>query len=421
MTQFVLRDRQFGDAYSAQDVQRKSVRSTSTTAKPGNLPIQLELVTSFKDFEHLEADWNTLYNEVAGPGQAFQSFNWCWHWCRHYLGDGLKGPKLAVVCGRINGRLTLVMPLLTQRTAGLTELSWLGEPVSQYGDAVASPDAATPEMLALAWQFALSETAADVANLRRVRSDACIKPLMSGRDSHVTATTEAPFLRLADDASYESWETRRQPRARKNRRRQARRLADQGEVSFAAVSSGEEAAILAGHAVRLKRETLDEKGAISPALADARFERFFADAAHGHGRPAGVTVLTMLCGGLPIALKILIENKHAAYLHVAVFEPGFERCGPGALLLEHLVDRTIRARRDVLDLLPPRHEYKADFADSTTTVSDYAFPVTTKGWLYTHGFLRLRRQIKAGIETMPKPLRRFIGRMAEKRFRPASA
>jgi CelD/BcsL family acetyltransferase involved in cellulose biosynthesis len=229
------------------------------------------------------------------------------------------------------------------------------------------------------------------------------------------------MLDLAQDESFAAWEARRQPRARKNRKRQARKLAEQAPVSFVAFPHGEAAASMAGHAVRLKRETLDDKATVSPTLADERFERFFVDAAHGHGRPAGVTVLALVCGDAPAALKIMIESPQAAFLHLAVFEPRFGKCGAGALLLEHVVERCITDRRGMLDLLPPRHDYKLDFADATVTVDDYAIALSAKGWLYAQGFLRLRRRLKAMIEAAPKSVRRLIATLTRKQPRSAAA
>jgi CelD/BcsL family acetyltransferase involved in cellulose biosynthesis len=222
MTQLVLRDYPFGDAVAPSEVTGGDVARRS---RPSGLatPIELELVTTFDGFEALEAEWNALHSETGACSHAFQGFNWCWHWCRHYLGEAGTGPSLAIVAGRRSGRLVLVMPLVTQRTAGLVELTWLGQPVSQYGDALAAPEAADVPSLEAAWRFAVARTGADVANLRRVRADSVMASLLAHLRARITATEEAPFLNVSQDRGFAEWETRRQPPARKNRRRQARR------------------------------------------------------------------------------------------------------------------------------------------------------------------------------------------------------
>lgn len=370
--------------------------------------LTLELIEGFEGFARLESDWNGLIDTAGRPEHVFQGFNWCWHWCRHYLGDGRQGPTLAIVTGRSNGRLVLLMPLVIERHAGLRELSWLGAPVSQYGDVVAAPEAQESDTLVAAWRWAVTATRADVANLRRVRSDAVAAPLLVAVGATITATEEAPYLSIGTDNDFNGWEERRQPRARKNRRRQARRLAELGPVAFEHHAGNQTTADLAAQAVALKRDALDAKAAIALALADDRFQAFFADAAAGLGRPAGVTVMTLTSNGMPAALKILVENAHVCCLHVAVFDPGFEKCGAGALLLEQVIDRTIREGRQTLDLLPPRHEYKLDFADGVVQVHDYALAVSTAGWFYARGYLGLRRRAKSAIEALPAPVRKLL-------------
>ncbi|MGE3915640.1 MAG: GNAT family N-acetyltransferase [Hyphomicrobiaceae bacterium] len=381
----------------------------AASMRPADEALVLDLVTTVAGLEALEADWNALHARAGEPHHVFQTFNWCWHWCCHYVSGSR---QLAIVTGRSEGRLVLLMPLAIQRRAGLVELTWLGEPVSQYGDILALPEACGLATLQQAWRFACSRTGADLANLRRVRADAFAADLLGSLGAKVTATEEAPFLDVSRTASFAEWETRRAPKGLKNRRRQARRLAEIGAVAFASHSGTPEAAALAAHAVRLKRETLGAKGAISLALADERFEAFFSAAAAATERPPGVRVLAVTTDGRPAALKILIDGPEASFLHVAVFVPGLEKCAPGALLLEHAVAETIRTGRKTLDLLPPRHEYKMDFADGVVAVHDHALAVSTAGWLYTNGFLRLRRSLKAVVEGLPLPVRRLLAKVA---------
>ena len=116
MTQFVLRDGPFGgtvpdDVASATHAAGGHAVSGRATA------LALELVSTFSAFEALEDEWNALQAASGQHVNAFQGFNWCWHWCRHYLGSGASGPSLAIVTGRRAGQLALIMPLVTQSKA----------------------------------------------------------------------------------------------------------------------------------------------------------------------------------------------------------------------------------------------------------------------------------------------------------------
>lgn len=414
MTQLLLREHASGVEFERRPAGGHGAPAEIVRVAPeAEVQVTLASITDVAGLEAIEAEWNELFEASARPTHVFQSFNWCWHWCRHYLGSGSSGPNLAVVTGRLGGRLVLVMPLVAQRTAGLTELVWLGEPVSQYGDVLAAPEALSPDTLEAAFRLAVRTCRADVANLRRVRADAVVAPLLAGLGAAITATEEAPFLDLAADHSFDGWEQRRQPRAKKNRRRQARRLAELGEVTFSSLKESAQAVGFARQAVALKRQTLGAKGAISTALADPRFAAFFADAAAGaEGRPAGVVVKTLEVAGKPAAIKVLIDCKRSRFLHIAVYDPAYEKCGAGAVLFENVVRRTIEQDCVTLDLLPPRHEYKMDFADGVVLVHDHALALSAWGSLYTQGYLRTRRKLKAVVEALPLPVRRVLARLA---------
>jgi|LNFM01.1.fsa_nt_gb CelD/BcsL family acetyltransferase involved in cellulose biosynthesis len=385
-------------------------RPDASHLMPAGPTLDLAVVDTVAGLAALEADWNDLYARAATPNQIFQQFNWCWHWAAHYATGPDAPRRIAIVTGRSDGRLVLLLPLAVQTTATLRELQWLGEPVSQYGDVLVAPEASHPAHLLAAWSLVVKATRADVANLRKVRADAPAVLLMERTGAVVTATEDAPYLRLDGEQSFAGWEERRRPRALKNRRRQARRLADTGPVTVERMTATPEAGDAAEAAVALKRETLADRGEFAPALNDRRFAAFFRDACASSERPTGATVHTLSCDGKPVARKILLETTAASFLHVAVYDPAFERCAPGALLLENVIGDCIEKRRATLDLLPPLHAYKMDFADGVVTVSDYALAISTRGWLYMNGYLRLRRRLKAAITTLPPSVRRLVTR-----------
>lgn len=51
-----------------------------------------------------------------------------------------------------------------------------------------------------------------------------------------------------------------------------------------------------------------------------------------------------------------------------------------------------------------------DFADGVTLIHDHALAISSLGRGYTHGYLGVRRRLKAGIEAMPAPARRLLAR-----------
>ena len=373
--------------------------------------VDFRLVDTFDGFEALAPEWNALFARAGRPEHAFQAFAWNWHWARHYLASetGRKGPKLAIVTGWSEGRLVLLLPLALEQRAGLRTLVWMGEPVSQYGDVLAALEAANLETLRAAWQFAVKATRADLANLRKVRADAPAAMLLGDIGTVITATEQAPFVDFRQARSWAAFEAALPSKGRlKNRRRQMRRLAERGPIAFAEHSGSREAGELADYAILLKRAWLGERDRISLALADDRFQAFFRDAASATEHPVPCKVLSIRTNNEVAALQIVIENRGVRFLHVAVYAPKFEKAGAGALLLEHSLQRALEQGVQQLDLLPPLHDYKLDFAERSVDVHDHAIALSLAGRAYASGYLGVRRRLKAVVEAMPAPARRVV-------------
>ncbi len=262
----------------------------AVAAEPGRAaePCSFEIITTRAGFDALAADWNTLFDRAGRGEQAFQTFNWNWHWCNHYLREG-RGQQLAVVTGRRAGRLVMVWPLVTQRVAGLVQLSWMGDPVSQYCDVLMDSGTEPLPQLRAAWANIIASIKPDLVWLPRVREDAAIAPLIAELGAFCAQRRTAMFARREDaDTATPS---------RNRRRSMAKNLAKLGSVAFVQQAGNAAASALALETIAWKRAQLQERGLISPALADPRFDAFFADVAGDAGRPAGCRVVALECDG----------------------------------------------------------------------------------------------------------------------------
>jgi CelD/BcsL family acetyltransferase involved in cellulose biosynthesis len=361
-------------------------------------------------FEALEAEWNDLFERAGRGSQVFQTFNWNWHWCHHYLAAPTTGASsLAVVTGRQGGRLVLVWPLVKEHAAGLTQLTWMGEPVSQYGDVLIEAGCDALALQRAAWRFIATELAPDVVRLRKVRDDAAIAPLLAELGALSTQRLEAPYLDLASAKDFADYEQRYSPRSRRNRRRLARRLEERGLTAMERHREGTRARDLAVLAISLKREWLKDRGLISPALSDPRMAAFFADIAAAETRPVGCEVYALTCDGEAAAIEIGVHCKDRIVMHIIVFNLKYEKAGAGVLLFEDTLAKSFDGSRAVFDLLAPGDGYKLDWADAATGVTDWALPVSAKGWLYARLHLGLARPaMKRAIEALPMSLRRAL-------------
>jgi CelD/BcsL family acetyltransferase involved in cellulose biosynthesis len=363
------------------------------------------LVTEKSAFEAIGPEWRALFERSGQPHQVFQTFDWLWHWANHYLGDGA---ALAIVVGRREGRLALVWPFVRRRVFGLRILSPMGEPVSQYCDALVEQGPDAPALLAQALDF-VEKLPVDIAVLRRVRDDAAIAPALCGRASRTGARMRAPLVDFEGVRDVAAFEKRFSAKLRSDRRRHLRRLGDLGAVAFERCGPGPRARDLVRIALGFKEDWARRNGRVAPALADPRFGRFFLDAAGGEAHAPDLRISAMSCGGEVIGVEISVACKGRVFGHVLAPKPGFEKQGAGAILAGHSIASALEEGFCAYDLLAPADAYKREWASGCVGVNDFALARTFTGRLFKRVWLDFGREAA----------RTLLGRLA-RRLRPMS-
>lgn len=380
--------------------------------------LTLDLVTTRAGFDALEDSWNELFERAGRDIHLFQTFNWNWHWANHFLG-GADDPELAVVTASDGDRLVMVWPLVLERIGPLKTLRWMGDPVSQYGDVVIDGNVDAVALLGEAAAFVAKRTGAGVFNLRKVRADSNIAPYLATAGATVTAELKAPYLDLASAPSFAEYETRYSSGARRNRKRQRRRLDERGAVALARHVQGAAAEALTAEAFRLKHLWLTHRGIVSPALADPRTGRFFADVTRAATRPAGCHVVSLSCDGHPVALEIGVRCKGRSAIHIIAYDLAFEKAAAGSLLMEDSIRQSFDDHLSVFDLLAPGDGYKLEWADDAVIVRDWALPLSLLGRAYTALYLGLLKSaVKRGIDALPVGMRRTLAKLVGGRAAP---
>ncbi|MCB1520327.1 MAG: GNAT family N-acetyltransferase [Hyphomicrobiaceae bacterium] len=376
--------RHSGYAYAAPDI-----------SSPGtDVGLAFEVVRSLEALEAIEDEWNELFARAGRSIHVFQTFNWVWHWCRHFIDDRNRGtPAIHIVIARRQGKLILIWPMVRERVHGLMRLSFLGEPVSQYGDLLIDDIADGARVLDRAWTFVCGDAGADTIHLRKVRRDSNIAPLLASVGARTTETLAAPYLDLTSAPDFAAYEKRYSPKARKNRQRQMRRFESRAPASVGIFTGGRRARELSDTAILMKRAWLKDKGLVSTALGDPRTLAFFADAAEANVRPVGCTVIAFETRGEPAAIEVAFDCKGRRVVHILVYALKFMPLGPGQLLVESSIAASYDRGIEVYDLMSPADAYKLDWADASIEVNDWAIGMTAPGRAYVHvylGFLRAR-------------------------------
>jgi CelD/BcsL family acetyltransferase involved in cellulose biosynthesis len=126
-------------------------------------------------------------------------------------------------------------------------------------------------------------------------------------------------------------------------------------------------------------------------------------------RPVGCRIDALTSDGEAAAVEISIMCKDRTVMHVIVFNLQYEKAGAGVLLLEDTFANSFDGTCRVFDLLAPADGYKIDWADAATGVTDWALPVSRKGWLYARLYLGFARPaVKGMLGALPMSLRRAL-------------
>lgn len=378
-------------------------------------PLDLAVIDSVAGLEALRADWDSLFERAGGPGQVFQTAGFVDLIVRtHGLGNEHEACvaagcscRLAVMTARRGKRLVLVWPMVVRRFAGLRALTWLGEPIARYGDVLIDRDEPAVPLLTAAYAHALATLRPDIVRLRKVRADAAVAPFLATLGHVPLEPTEAPFVTLAAGGS--AFESRQSGKARKNRRRLMRRLEEQGSVAMELPADGSCTTELVAAGLELKRHWLIRRGLVSLALADSHLDACLAVAAGERKADTGTLVFGMRLAGRPVAVALGFRCKSRLMLHLITHAPDVERHGAGVLNLEAILRWAEAEGLEAVDLLPPKADYKLDWADGSVGVADHVWGVTPRGRLVVLGIDRtVLPRLKPLLESLPLALRRRL-------------
>lgn len=371
--------------------------------------IELQVIEGADAITALAAEWTALERRAGPTLQAFNTQAWNRRWLTAYITSPGTGPRPVVVAAREQGRLVLVWPLLVQRRFGLRLTTFIGAPVSQYGDVLVEHRQDSSQIIAAALELIASRLKPDALWLRKVRDDAALAPVLAHSDAHRSETLAAPFVALADASGPVRYESLYSTKALKNRRRLLRRLEESGTVVFEDHRGGDRARDLVDMAFAMKRAWLAERGLVSTAIDDDRALAFFRDAAAAPQQDGGAWVSTLLLDGRPIAINVMLEAGNRIYAHIITYDLAYARSGVGVLLMEHCIRTAIAEGRMVFDLLAPADPYKSDWADASVGVHDWCLPLTGRGRLYEIVYLGgARRLAKRLLDKIPCSMRQRL-------------
>ena len=290
------------------------------------------VIDSYEGMHRLRDEWWTLYRSCP-RATPFQSPAWLLPWLQHLY----RGGEIMTLILREEDALIGFAPLFCWGT-GQRTVSFLGAGISDYGDLLYAPGRER-ECAEAVWEFlAEHHTPGDSMDLQELREGAA---LLVGQNTEPCAVCPVLDLHTYPDCM--------DPKQRVDVRRAKNRLLKNHRLDFR--SSGE--ADLPACMEEFFGLYEVRWGALDPAL------REFHHAVAENFQAEGMLRLFLLrIDNQPAAAIYAFADNKTLYCYLSGFEPSLAKLSPGAVLLEHVIERARAEGMADVDFLRHPEAYK---------------------------------------------------------------
>ena len=326
--------------------------------------------------ESLSPEWRTL--EKATPeATGFQSPAW-----RICCAGGRAAPRIVAV--RQAKKLVMLLPLQVESLWGVGVAYWLGEPLAQYGDALALPGPGRAEWLAAADAEIASWKDVDLVAMTRLRVDGVLASAGAPLSFLKPAKFSAPYIEL-DVASGR--------RSRSVERRQ-KKLEKYGPLRFETAGTAQERREAAAQALAMKRQWLRDRRRFSASLSNPQVgENLLALAENG-----ALCAHRLWAGDWLASVELGVKSAGGYRSLVGAFDIGMAEASPGHALTLHMLEALAREGVTRFDFLPPADPYKMLFATGASPMGALYRPLNLRGALAAFALARLRPLAKRVLQ-----------------------
>jgi CelD/BcsL family acetyltransferase involved in cellulose biosynthesis len=331
------------------------------------------------DVAAMAAEWESLAESAGAPPFAYPGWFAAWY-------EAFGGGKPQLLAARRDGALAAVVPLERRGGALRSAANW-HTPLF----AVPTEDDALADLAR-----ALLATHARRIDLTLLDpADPLLARLRSSR-ANERIVARQPWVDTS--GSWDAYESAMPRKMRKELRRQRRRLAEHGQVSFEFARGGERLDALLDEGFRVEGSGWKaERGtAIASDPAVAGFYRAIARWAAARG---WLTLAFLRVGGRPVAFDLHIEAGGAAYVLKGGFDPGWARFSPGNVLTHASLERAFaEPGLSAYEFVGSDDPYKLAWGATThDRVRLQLFPRTPAGALERLAWTRGRPVAKAAL------------------------
>ena len=391
---------------------QKPIEPQTKNSSRAGLPADsyLTLITSFRAFDRLKESWTNLESHCAKPPSVFQSYDWCRKWSEIYAAPDSKN-EIFIVAGYQKDQLVFVWPMVKKSSKGLVQLTWMTQPIGQYGDILCDAQLNCELWLTTATTFIKNTSDADCMHLRHVRDNANFASHAQQHWYDGKLNERAPMMDLRLFKTEADYDARYDSQQRRRRRKIQKKLEDIGPLKFE-ILQNEQAEAAIDSAISEKLNWLRDKGRINDVLGSEQHAALLKSFLRESTCQLQTVVLHLTAGGKPVSWEIGFCYHGTHYAYLLSHQRELIDHSPGRLMLDYAERHALASGLSTFDLMAPYDPYKDSFASGMVLVNDYYLPLSLKGAAYGHCYLGwVRPRLRTAYQNLPVPALRVVKRL----------
>ena len=396
------------DVSASSPVQSHYAPATDASGLP--LDAHLSVITNQLELNRLGKDWRDLEQTCLVPPTVFQSFDWVKTWADIHL-PIQPNEKLFIVAGYIKNRLVYVMPLALAKRRGLRNLTWLSQPIAQYGDILCDKSIDPEVWTEAAINFIKLHNYADIIRLRHVRATSNIGAYANAHWHDAKLYEQAPTMDLTRFATEADYDARYDGDQRRRRRRIRAKIEKLGVISYETLASAEVSSNI-DQALDEKRKWLAERGRYNCVFSQATHAQFLKALALTPSASVNTIVTRLSADGKPITWEVGFIYQGTQYQYLTSHMADLTDLSPGRLAFDLSQRHALRNGVKNYDLMVPYDPHKESWATRSEPVNDFYVPLTPVGAFYGHVYVGwLRPILRKTYKTMPQSKLRLLQKL----------
>jgi CelD/BcsL family acetyltransferase involved in cellulose biosynthesis len=335
-------------------------------------PVVFEVRGGVEIIDALADEWRSLCDENIGH-QPF----WRPEWIRAHTRTHSPNAKVLLVVTRINGRLSLVLPLLEEiGTFSRIPVRKLRAPVNFNAgrfDAVRSPGPDGDAAVRATWDRLESMNGWDVLQLQYVQEGGTVAQLVAtararGKSSIKVAGNPNPYVPVPADVGLLT-PMPLNARLRTKLRQVRRQLSEQGPLNFYRIDTADRVAL-----ERLyELEASGWKGREGTATNCLPWVRqFFDEVAESAARFGYLSLYMLELNGELIAAHFALTHQGYCYSPIVTFNEDYKQFSPGHLIVSEILRDCMERGIRGYDITGENQEWKLKWTNQLLPIAHYS-------------------------------------------------